>query len=261
VYGTVGKVLNHHKDVAVVQCTDGNCQRRHPYVRGHQLHQSQTFLSRISLLRAPGTKTSLVILWCTKAWYGSPHHIHVECASHVLLHGSQPERQASGVKRLDPDSVFLYFNLALSSYCSFFRASVCLARSLLEHLKLTRWSINELVVLYVQEDHQSTSCLSALFHACGHLEKVCSSPLCASDVQYSQEFYTPNQHIRNLNCFAATSWLLCLIIPTPCSFHDDPHQGPKIKERDVSWNAKLHGVCLWSCLLLSAAVVTTLRLM
>jgi len=40
--------------------------------------------------------------------------------------------------------------------------------------------VDEFDVLYVQEDHQSTSCLSALFHACGHLEKVCSSPLRAS---------------------------------------------------------------------------------
>jgi len=81
------------------------------------------------------------------------------------------------------------------------------------------------LVLYVQEDHHLTSCSSALFHACGHLEKVCSSPLCASDVQYSQEFYTPGQYIRDLNCCAAKSWLLCLISPTPCSFHHCIHQG------------------------------------
>jgi len=113
----------------------------------------------------------------------APRHGHVECVSRALLHGSRPERQAAGATRLGPDGVFLYFDLALSSHsdCGFFRACVRLARSLLEHLTLTRWSVDEVVVPYVQEDHQSTSRLSALFHACGHLEKVCSSPLCASD--------------------------------------------------------------------------------
>jgi len=161
----------------------------------------------------------------------APRHGHVECVSHVLLHGSRPECQAAGVTRVGPNNVFLYFDLALSSHsdCGFFRASVRLARSLLEHPKLTRWSVNELVVLYVQEGHQSTACLSVLFHACGHLKKVCSSPLCASDVQYSQEFYIPGQHIRDLNCCAAKSWLLHLISPTPCSFHYCIHQGPLIK--------------------------------
>ena len=142
--------------------------------------------------------------------------------------GSRPERRAAGVTRMGPNDVLLYFDLALLSHCSFFRVSVRLARSLLEHPKLTRWSFDELVVLYVQEDNQSTSCLSALFHACGHLEKVCSLPLCASDVQYSQEFYTPGRHIRDLNCCAAKYWLLCLISPTPCSFHHCTHQGPLI---------------------------------
>ena len=117
-------------------------------------------------------------------------------------------------------------DLVLSSHCSFLRTSVRLAQSLLEHLRLTQWSVNELVVPYVQEDHQLTSCLSILFHTCGHLEKVCSMPLCASDVQYSQEFHVPGQHIRDLNCCAAKSWLLCLISPTPCSFHHCTHQGP-----------------------------------
>jgi len=145
------------------------------------------------------------------------------------LYGSRPERRAAGVTRLGPDGEFLYFELALSSHCGFFTASVHLARSLLEHLKHTRWSVDELVVPYVQEDHQSTSCLSALFHTCGHLKKVCSSPLCASDVQYSQEFDIPGQHIRDLNCCAAKSWLLCLISPTPCSVHHCTHQGPPIE--------------------------------
>jgi len=100
----------------------------------------------------------------------APRHGHVECVPHVLFHGSQSERRVTGVTRVDPDGVFLYFDLALSSHrdCGFFRASVRSERSRLEHPKLTRWCFDELVVPYVQEDHQSTSCLSALFHACGH---------------------------------------------------------------------------------------------
>jgi len=103
----------------------------------------------------------------------APRHGHVECVSRVLLHGSRPERRATDVTRLGTDDIFLYFDLALLSHrdCGFFRASVCLARSLLEHSKLTRWSVYEVVVPYVQEDHQLTSCLSALFHACGHLRR------------------------------------------------------------------------------------------
>ena len=63
----------------------------------------------------------------------APRHGHVECVSRVLLHGSRPEPRATGVTRLGPDGVFLYFDLALSSQCGFFRVSVFLERSLLEH--------------------------------------------------------------------------------------------------------------------------------
>ena len=45
-------------------------------------------------------------------------------------------------------SLSLYFDLALSSHCVFFRASVRLVRSLLEHPQLTRWNVEELVVLF-----------------------------------------------------------------------------------------------------------------
>jgi len=109
----------------------------------------------------------------------APCHGHVQCVSRVLLHGSRPERRAAGLTRMGPDSVFLYFDLALSSHCGFFRASVRLARSLLEHPKFMCWSVYALVVFYVQDNHQSTSCLSALFHACGHLEKVCTLQMCS----------------------------------------------------------------------------------
>jgi len=54
-----------------------------------------------------------------------------------------------------------------------------------------------------------------LFHECGHLEQVFSSPLCASDVQYNQEFYTIDHHIRDLNYCADESWFLYPISPTP----------------------------------------------
>jgi len=63
----------------------------------------------------------------------APRHGHVECVSRVLLYGSRPEPRATGVARLGPDGVFLYFDLAFSRYCGFFRASVILERSLLEH--------------------------------------------------------------------------------------------------------------------------------
>ena len=63
------KVLNCHRDAAVVQCTGGNRQRRHHYVRVR--HQSRTFSSRISLLSALATTTSLAVPWCTTAWCGS----------------------------------------------------------------------------------------------------------------------------------------------------------------------------------------------
>jgi len=93
----------------------------------------------------------------------APRHGHVDCVSRVLLHGSRPEPRATGVTRLGPDGVFLYFDLALSSHCGFFRASVFLERSLLEHSETRALERRCAVVLCVQEDHQSTSCLSALF--------------------------------------------------------------------------------------------------
>ena len=69
--------------------------------------------------------------WCMTAW----------CMSHVLSHEARPERRAVGVTRLGPTGIFMYVDHALSSHCGFFRASVRLARSLLEHPQLTRWSL------------------------------------------------------------------------------------------------------------------------
>jgi len=185
-------------------------------------------LSHISLLSAPATTTSLAIPWCTTACCGStlPITVMLSVYSWTVLGLSAKLLVSQGWAST---TYSCNLDLVLSSHCSFLRTSVRLAQSLLEHLRLTQWSVNELVVPYVQEDHQLTSCLSILFHTCGHLEKVCSMPLCASDVQYSQEFHVPGQHIRDLNCCAAKSWLLCLISPTPCSFHHCTHQGPLIK--------------------------------
>jgi len=72
----------------------------------------------------------------------------VQCVPHVLSHDARLERRAVGVTRLSPDGVFLYFDLALSSHCGSFRASLRLARSLVERPQLTRWSVDELVVLF-----------------------------------------------------------------------------------------------------------------
>jgi len=80
--------------------------------------------------------------------FHASRHGRAQCMPHVLSHEARPERRAVGVTRLGPDVVFLYFDLALSSHCGFFRASVRLARSLLEHPQLTRWSVDELVVLF-----------------------------------------------------------------------------------------------------------------
>jgi len=52
--------------------------------------------------------------------FQAPRHGHVECVSSVLLHGSRPEPRATGVTRLSPDGIFLYFDLSLSSHCGFF---------------------------------------------------------------------------------------------------------------------------------------------
>jgi len=68
--------------------------------------------------------------------------------SHVLSHEARPECLAVVFTRLSPDGIFMYFELALSTHCGFFRALVRLARSLLEHPQLTRWSVDKLVFLF-----------------------------------------------------------------------------------------------------------------
>ena len=57
-----------------------------------------------NLIGCPVVHDSLV-------WLQAPRHGHVECVSHVLLHCSLPKRQAAGVTRVGPDSVFLYYDL------------------------------------------------------------------------------------------------------------------------------------------------------
>ena len=80
--------------------------------------------------------------------FHASRHGRAQCMPHVLPHEARPERHAVSVTRVGPDGIFLYFDLALSSHCGFFRASVRLARSLLEHPQFTRWSVDELVVLF-----------------------------------------------------------------------------------------------------------------
>jgi len=60
----------------------------------------------------------------------------------------RPDRRAAGVTRLGPDGAFLYFDVALPSRCGFFRATVRLARTAMEQRGLSRWSVDELAVLY-----------------------------------------------------------------------------------------------------------------
>jgi len=79
--------------------------------------------------------------------FHASRHGRVQCMPHVLSHEAWPERRAVGVTRLGPDGIFMYFDLALPSHCGFFRASMRLARSLPEYPQLTRWSVDELVVL------------------------------------------------------------------------------------------------------------------
>ena len=67
---------------------------------------------------------------------------------HVLSHEARLERRAVSVTRVGPDGIFLYFDLALWIHCGLFRVSVRLARSLLEHPQFTRWSVDELVVIF-----------------------------------------------------------------------------------------------------------------
>jgi len=55
---------------------------------------------------------------------------HVECVSHVLLYCSQSEPRATGDTSHGLDG---NFDLALSNHCGFFRASVFLECSLVEH--------------------------------------------------------------------------------------------------------------------------------
>jgi len=92
-------------------------------------------------------------------------HDQAQCMSHLLSHEARPERRTVGVTRLGPDGVFLYFDLALSSHCGFFRASVRLSRSLMGHPQLTRWSVDELVVLFT---------LQASAPACNGLRRTSS---------------------------------------------------------------------------------------
>ena len=123
------KVLNSRRDAALVQGTGGNSQQCHHCVRVLAASEPDVLVTLLAIERASDYDLIVVHDGLLQA----PRHGHVECVSRVLLHGSLPEPQATGVTRLCPDSVFLYFDLALLSHCGFFRASVFLERSLLEH--------------------------------------------------------------------------------------------------------------------------------
>ena len=107
---------------------------------------------------------------------------------HVLSHEAQLERRTVGGTRLGPDGIFLYFDLALSSHCEFFGASVRLARSLLEHPQFTRWSVDELVIIFTLHAGapacyglRRTSSWCDMMHVCGSkqvADTMCSCIIC-----------------------------------------------------------------------------------
>ena len=75
-------------------------------------------------------------------------HVQLPSSTSVAIQHPRQDRRASGVTRLGPDGCFLYFDVVLSSSCGFFRATVRLARAAMEQSGLTRWSVDELAVLY-----------------------------------------------------------------------------------------------------------------
>jgi len=74
--------------------------------------------------------------------------VQLPSSTSVAIQLPRPDRQAAGVTRLGPDGCFLYFYFALPSSCGFLRATVRFARTAMEQSGLTRWSIDELAVLY-----------------------------------------------------------------------------------------------------------------
>jgi len=55
--------------------------------------------------------------------------VQLPSSTSVTIQLPRPDRRAAGVTRLGPDGCFLYFDVALSSSCGFFRATVHLART------------------------------------------------------------------------------------------------------------------------------------
>jgi len=74
--------------------------------------------------------------------------VQLSSSTSVAIQLPRPDRQAPGVTRLGPDGCFLYFDVALSSNCGFFRDTVRFGRTAMEQSGLTRWSVDELTVLY-----------------------------------------------------------------------------------------------------------------
>jgi len=112
------KVLNCRRDVAVVQCTAGTVHGRLLCTRVVAVSEPDVLVTYLTIERAgnydligrPVVHDGLVRLQ-------APCHCHTECVSRFSC----------------MDGVFLYFDVALSSHCGFFRASVFLERSLLEN--------------------------------------------------------------------------------------------------------------------------------
>jgi len=74
--------------------------------------------------------------------------VQLPSSTSVAIQLPRPDHQAAGVTRLGPDGYFLYFDVALSSRSGFFRSTVHFTRTAMEQSGLTRWSVDELAVLY-----------------------------------------------------------------------------------------------------------------
>jgi len=80
-------------------------------------------------------------------FFSSRHDpVQLSSSTSVAIQLSRPDRRAAGVTRLGPDGCFLYFDVVLSISGGFFRATVRLARTVMEQSGLTRWNVAELAV-------------------------------------------------------------------------------------------------------------------
>jgi len=73
--------------------------------------------------------------------------VQLPSSTSVAIQLPRLDRRVPGVTRLGPDGCFLYFDVFLSISGGFFRATVRLARTVMEQSGLTRWNVAELSVL------------------------------------------------------------------------------------------------------------------